>query len=33
MTSMNYIDSNRKNLSLFFEVEVSNGNVCHNKIH
>ena len=30
MASMNYFDANRKKIfSLFFEVELSNGNVCH----
>ena len=32
MASMNYFDSCRKNLTYFFEMEVSNGNACHNKI-
>jgi hypothetical protein len=32
MASMKYFDYSRKKSNLFFDVEVSNGNACHNKI-
>jgi hypothetical protein len=31
MVSMNYFDYSWENLTYFFEVEVSNGSVFHNK--
>ena len=33
LASINNFDSNRKNVNLFFEAEVSKGNACHIKIH